>query len=251
MEQYKISQNPGSPKKAAPKGKKKTVKRGAAPKHRDTKSLSPQLIMVAIVFVLVLVFGGVVWAHYFSKPAITLTPTNGTKAGTSANRGGTTKAVPSATLSGIADAIANKKTGDLKVYYAKKVKVIIVKNSVNKTVNSGDVDGLVANPLNSAQTPWDWHVPPSDISAWQQGPYGQYFDGNILVGESNDGTVIIIHFDDNGQIDSIVIVPAGDLTGPAADGTGHGTGQEGNPDSGSTPDTTPVVTPTGGVNATD
>ena len=246
MDQYKISQNPGSSKQGGAKAKSKK-KRVSAPKHRDTQSLSPHLVMGAVVLVLVLVFGGLVWAHYFNKPSSSETAANSNKTASKKGGSGAATTIPEDAVTGVTNAISNNKPADLKVFYAKKVHIIVVRTATNQTVGSAQVESLISNPLNSAQTPWDWHVPPVDLSAWQTGPYGQYFNGNVLVGISADGTVIVVHFDANGQIDSILIVPLADLTTPVPGGGSRGSGST----SGGGSTISPVASPVGGANGSD
>ncbi len=211
MDQYKISQTPGSKKKPVNKGAK-------APKRRQTKSLSPQLVMVGVVVTLALVLGGVVWARYFNN-SVDSPSKSGSSAGTKSGSETVVTAVPEATFNNVTTAINNNKPADLKKYYAKTVKVIILKTNINQSVTAAQVENLISNPLNSAQTPWNWHPSVEDLAAWQSGPYGQYFGDNTIVGISPDGTVISIHIDENGQIDTIFVAPVGDLTDPTTPGS--------------------------------
>ncbi|MDQ5972778.1 MAG: hypothetical protein QG553_937 [Patescibacteria group bacterium] len=211
MDQYKISQTPGSKKKPV----KKTAK---VPKRRQTKSLSPQLVLGGVVVTMVLILGGVVWARYFNKGGDSPAK-SGNAANVKSGGGAAAAAVPEATFNDVTTAINNNKPSDLKKYYAKTVKVIILKTNINQSVTAAQVENLISNPLNSAQTPWNWHPAVEDLAAWQSGPYGQYFGDNTIVGISPDGTVISIHIDDNGQIDTIFVAPVGDLTGPTTPGS--------------------------------
>lgn len=184
--------------------------------------MNPQLVMGGVVIALVLVLGGFVWARYFNKSS----DTPATKSGASANSNGqsqdTVTAVPEATFNDVTAAISNKKPSDLKKYYAKRVKIIILKTNINQSVTAAQVENLISNPLNNAQTPWNWHPSVEDLAAWQSGPYGQYFGDNTIVGISPDGTVISIHIDENGQIDTVFIAPVGDLTSPTPGGSADG-----------------------------
>ncbi|MEO5627326.1 MAG: hypothetical protein ABIQ89_00345 [Candidatus Saccharimonadales bacterium] len=214
MDKYSLSQTPGSKKKAPAKKKLKT------PKSRQTKSVDPKLALIAAVVVLVLILGGIVWARYFRGSEA---PVATSAAEVKKQRADETGEVKAETFDGVTGAISNKNTTDLSKYYAKNVKVVILGKSINQTVSSGLVGNYVNNPLNAAQTPWDWHVSPQDLAAWQQGPYSEYFVGNVIVGISADNTVIVIHIDDNGDIDSIFIAPVGDLVNPPASDTSNPT----------------------------
>ena len=232
MDQYKISQTPG-------KGRKKPAKRKVkTPIRRDARSLDPQMVMVVVVLILVLVLGVVAGAYFFRKsPSNAGSGSNAASKGSSAS--GQVAGVPGPTFTDVTTAIGNKNAAGLKAYYAKRVRVVIIKSSLNQTLGAAQANGVIANPLNAAQTPWDWHVSPGALSAWQTGPYGQYFIGNVLVGIAADGTVISIHFDDNGQIDVVFVAPVGNLTTPATPG-GTSTTTTGG---GTTTTTPPVTTP--------
>jgi hypothetical protein len=252
MEQYKISQNPGGPSSPAPvnSGKKpakapKPPKRGKrktyVPKQRQTRSLDPQLVLGGAVVALLLIFAGVAWAAHLSKskaPAV-----NGGAAATKKTAGGSGKVIPGETYNAVTSAIGDKKPNALNKYYAKSVHVFIRGHNINQTVTGSQAGALVNDYINGAQTPWNWHVSASDLSAWQTGPYGQYFTGNDIVGISNDGLVISITIDDNGQITGIFIAPVGDLTTPGSGGSTSGGGTDnsgGNGGSGGT-STTPAT----------
>ena len=246
MDEYKISQTPGN-KKSAPSTKgKKTTKRKAskAPKARNTKSLSPQYVMGGIVVALVLILAGVAWAHFIAKSD---TSTSGSAASVKdGGKAGSKGIVPGEAFNTVTNAISDKNPSSLNKYYAKNVKVVIRKKGINQTVSGKSVEALIKDVLNSAQTPWDWHVSTAQLSAWQQGPYGQYFTGNVIVGISNDGTVVSIELNNDGEIITVFIAPVGDLTtpgtpAPANDTTGGGT----------TNPTTPTPTPVNSDNAAD
>ncbi|MEO8785189.1 MAG: hypothetical protein ABI221_02695 [Candidatus Saccharimonadales bacterium] len=211
MADYKISQTPDGSKRASPKRRK-------VAKRASSRSFNPQLVMGGIVLVLILVFGGLAWAHFFvAKPQLA--------------SGSTTakpihKPVSAATRSAVTGAIASQQAGNLSAYYGAQVHVVMTKQGINRTLSGAQVSQLINNPLNGAQSPWNWHLPPGDIAAWQTGPYGQYFDGNVIVGQSNDGTVVSVTVDDNGQITTIFVAPVGDLTPPSSGG-GANTGAQG------------------------
>ena len=207
MEQYRISQQPtgGGNKPVKHKNKVK-----AAPR-KQTKSLSPQLILVAVAIIAALLLSGAVFARYMAGKGNTPVAAPGVIA---KERAKETGEVSQATFNGVTDAIGRKQVSGLNGYYANKVRVRILKNNINKTVDAKQVASLINGSINDAETPWNWNVPPGDLSAWQQGPHGEEFIGNVIVGVSPDGTVIVIHIDENGDIDEIFIAPIGDLTNP-------------------------------------
>ena len=206
MDKYKISQSPG---------KKKPTKKTGGPKRRQTRSLDPRMIMSAVVIIMILVLAGLVWARFFNKPATEVT--NGQKS---------SAAQAKANFANVSDSISSKKTSGLSGLYASNVHVVIVGNGTNRTLSASQVNALIDSALKGAKSPWNWHVPASDISAWQQGPYGSYFDGNNIIGESSDGTVVSIIVDDNGQITGVFIAPVDTLTdgGTTTGSSGGGTG---------------------------
>jgi uncharacterized membrane protein YgcG len=237
MDQYKISQNPGSgPKKSVKHKAKSKIK---APKRRDTKSISPQLVMTAVVVVLIMILGGISWAHFFANKVDNTGDKAKQASAKAGNKPGSGGVIPGPAFTNVTGAIGNKDVAVLRQYYAKKVHIVVVKKGVNQTVGAGQVEGIVSNPLNGAVTPWDWHVPAGTISSWQTGPYGQYFTGNVIIGLSSDGTVVSIHFDGNGQIDGIFVAPVGDLTTPSGGGGTGGSGSGGSSGGGSTPVSNP------------
>lgn len=252
MDQYKISQTPGS-KKATPtkKGptKKKTPQRkgSKAPKARLTRSLSPQLVMGGIAGALILILAGIAWAHFVAK---TDAPNTNGANGTSVKKGGASGSsgvVPTETFNDVTTAIGNKNLGVLNKYYAKNVRVIIKKTGVNQNVSGSSVGSLINGLLNSAETPWDWHVSPTQLAAWQQGPYGEHFTGDVIVGVSKDGTVISIEVNPQGEIITIFIIPISDLTPPTTTPPSGGDTTGGD----TTTPTPPAQAPAVGENAAD
>lgn len=236
MDQYKISQTPG--------GKRPVKKKGSRPPKRKFKrTLDPQMIMAVAASVLALIFVGVAVAHFAGKrddPTVTGSSGATTKKGTGS---GSTGIVPGEAFGAVTEGIGNKQPGALNKYYAKTVHVVIPKRKVNQNVAGKSVEALISDLLNGATNPWNWHVPASDLAAWQNGPNGQYFTGNVIVGISQDGTVISVGFNSNGEITTVFIAPVGDLTTPTS-GTGSGgtgTGPGGSSTSPTSPDSTPVT----------
>ena len=218
MDQYKISQNPTPGNKA--KGKKKVkAKKFKGPKHSGTR-LNPKLVAGTLIGVAILVLGGVGWARWFGG-----SHDNGANGQSSKGTVTTPKGtVSNTTYNTVTSAVANKQPSALNALYASRVHVYILGTGVNRSVNASEVGNLLSDPLNGASDPWNWHVSPADLAAWQTGPYGQYFTGNDLIGESANGDVISVSVDSNGQIDSIFVAPVGDLTGGTTTGGTTGSG---------------------------
>lgn len=219
MDQYKISQTPGGKRPAKKKGSR-------PPKRKFKRTLDPQMIMGVVAAVLALILVGAAVAHFAGKRD---DPTAPNSSGTSGKKGGGTAStgiVPGEAFGAVTEGIGNKQPGALNKYYAKTVHVVIPKRKVNQNVAGKSVESLITDLLNGATNPWNWHVPASDLAAWQNGPNGQYFTGNVIVGISQDGTVISIGFNGNGEITTVFIAPVGDLTAPTgtAGGGGSGTG---------------------------
>lgn len=228
MDKYSISQTPaGKGSKNRQIGNK--VNRTKAAK-RQSRSLNPQLVLGGLVLIAVLVLAGLVWMRFFvGSPQAA----SGNNSGQKTNK---TTPVTASKRDAVTAAVDNKQPTGLNHYYAAQVRVIMP--GYNKLLSAADVAKIISNPLNSAQTPWNWHVPPGDLSNWQTGPYGDNFTGNVVVGISNDGTVISIGFDNDGNIDTIFIAPAGDLA-PTTPGGDTTTNPGATPGNGTTPDTTP------------
>ena len=83
---------------------------------------------------------------------------------------------------------------------------------MNETVSCKQAASLIDNAIQNAKNPWNFHLPESDISAWQTGPYGQALSGTDIVGESSNGEVISIGFNNGGQVITVIVVPVGLLT---------------------------------------
>lgn len=255
MDQYKISQNPDGPEDKPPEVHKASHsgRRYHQPRHRNV-TLSPQLIIGAVVAAILLFAAGAAWAHWLSGSNKPATGSSGSSQSSASVRGtGVSTGVTAATFTAVTNAVANKDTSALSSHYAKQVHVRIVASSIDKTLNANEVNALINDPLSGALDPWNWHVSSQQISIWQAGPDGQYFTGNDLIGISSNGDVISIGFDDNGQIDSIFIAPVSDLTGStgsSTDNSGSGTSGTGSgtTDNGGSGSTTSGNTP---VNASD
>lgn len=144
----------------------------------------------------------------------------------------------------VTGAIEQKQPAALDKHLAPRVTVVNVANGTSKTVDAKDVAGLIQS-ITTAQNPWNWIISPQTLAQWQNGPYGQYITPGSLIGQSADGQVIIINFDSNGQIVSIIIIPNADLLLPTPAVSATPTSQpNGTTDTPPTPTPTPVTTDT-------
>ncbi len=232
MEQYKISQKPTGGQSNKTNNHKPVV-----PKHRQTKSLDPRLVVGGVVIAVLLIAGGIFFALRFNKKTPQIHPATHTKERT-------TQPVPGPTFTSVTSAVNNKQPGALNAYYAHNVHVIIKGRTIDQTVNASQVEGLIGSFINGAETPWDWHVSATQIALWQNGPYGDYFNGSVIVGMSQDGLVISIGIDENGQIATVFIAPASELvpnnstTDTTAGSTSGSTGSDSTTGGGTTTSTT-------------
>lgn len=235
MDEYKISQTPDEAPQPEGQAKPNSVKPKKAPKashrpasgHRQTRSLDPQLVLGGIVGVLVLSLVSLVWIRFVNKPAANTTPAKST------SNSATTKPIPVATFNGVTAAIDGHKAADLGHYYAAQVHIVIPGKGVNQTLGANQAAALINSLLNGAQNPWNWHLPAGQIATWQQGPDGQYFQGNVIIGESGDGTVVSIGVDGSGNITSVFITNSDDLAGDGSGGGSTSGGSGGDSTSGS------------------
>jgi len=200
------------------------------PTQKDKSSWLVSVILVIFVLVLglLLVLKLTVWRGESSdakKPAPT--------------KSSSSLQISEQTKNDVTGAIEQKKPEELNKHLAPNVTVVNISTGVTKTVSAQDVAGLII-VIQTAQNPWNWNVSPDLLAQWQQGPYGQYITPGSLVGQSADGQVIIINFDSNGQIISIIIIPNADLLNPIATPSStptSGSGQN------ASPTATPALTP--------
>jgi hypothetical protein len=137
---------------------------------------------------------------------------------------GTTFSIPKKAYQAVTTAISSKDTSILSGTYAKNVHLIIKQNDVNAIVAGSDVNALISGIINGITGSCNWQISTSLLSQWQNGPYGQYFSGNDLVGLCNDGTVISIVFDSGGQIVTVFIAPETSLVTPSSGSTTDSSG---------------------------
>jgi hypothetical protein len=117
-------------------------------------------------------------------------------------------AIDPSTFNSVTSAITNKNTTVLNSLYASQVHIIIFGTLTNEILDNSKVAAVIANSISDAQSPWNFHVPASELAGWQTGPDGQYFDGIDEVGISSNGIVISIGFNTDGQIDTVFVAPS-------------------------------------------
>jgi len=206
MDKYKISQ---TPTKLSPKIIKNFwVSKG------QRKTLNKKTIITSVIVAVIIIIAGIGFAilRLKNKPA--------TPSGALPVHGATVKettppsriyTVPPATFNAVTNAVTNKNASLLGAYFASQVHVIIPGSFINEVISSNDAANLINNGLAGAASPWNFHVPASELSQWQSGPDGQYFNGIDIVGISSNGDVISIGFNNTGQIDSVFIAPVSSL----------------------------------------
>lgn len=215
MERYTVSQHnkPDKPSGPAKSGRSHPIDRFVRQAW-----VVPALLTGAVVIGLGALVALLI-SHYkigSNKPAPAPAAAN-TPSGNS--RGQTAVVTPSispAAKNSIISAVELKLLGNLSSRYAKRVHVVVT-GGINITVASDQVLSYL-NALAGAQNPWNWNIPASTLAAWQQGPYGQYFTGNVLVGESSNGYVVSFGFDQNGDISTVFIATNADLLTSGAAG---------------------------------
>jgi cytoskeletal protein RodZ len=214
MDKYKISQTPG-------KSKPLNLKTFWAPKQQR-KTLRRKTIITSIVVALIIIIVGVVFAaiHLKNKAAPKAGPLpHDTSQKVPAKGSNSIYTISPATFKAVTSAITAKNLSLVGSYYASEVHVTIVNSSINEVLSSANASNIINAGLSGSTNPWDFHVPASELSQWQSGPYGQYFDGIDIVGISSNGDVISIGFNNSGQIDSVFIAPVDVL-----DSSGSSTG---------------------------
>jgi hypothetical protein len=234
MDKYKISQTPEKNKGLDPK-------KFWVPEAQRKRIKKQTIVRNVIIATFIIVLGvGVASLKLRNKPIPHSQAPNqpNTTVAESANSS-SIYSVPAKTFSDVTQAIIADDPSLLGKYFASLVRVDIPGSSVNEIVSGDDVSSIISGGLNGATNPWNFHLPESDISDWQTGPYGQYFDGIDIVGESSNGDVISIGLSNNGQINSILIVPITVLD--------PGSGSDSGPTQ--TPSQTPTPTPLAPSNA--
>lgn len=228
MDKYKISQTPE-------KDKALDLKKFWVPDDQRKRIKKQTIVRNIIIAVFIIVLGvGAATLKLRSKPtAHSQAPTQPNTTVAESNSPSTIYGVPAKTFTDVTQAITADDPSLLGKYFASLVRIDIPNSSVDEVVSGDDVSSIISGGLNGATNPWDFHVPESDISEWQTGPYSQYFDGIDIVGESSNGDVISIGLSDTGQINSVLIIPITTLD----------PGSDSNDDSSQAPTQTSTPTP--------
>lgn len=218
MEHYKISQ---SPTKKAPKPKIKDfwVSKG------QKKTLSKKTVFGTIGGALVVIGVGTVFAVLHIRGQVTPIHTSieplGSNSAPSKGASGPVYAVSQQAFSDASNAVTSNKIEILNSSCALEVRVVIVSSNVNELLPCSSASSLIDNALSKGDDPWNFRIPSSELAYWQTGPYGQYFDGVSVVGESANGEVVSIGYNTSGEIISITIAPSTSLAPPPSNSSNN------------------------------
>jgi len=232
MEHYKISQ---TAKKIPVPAKLKSfwVSKG------QKKTLSPRAIFGTIgVAVVVIGIGVAVVLLFKNRAPVHKSSSIGLPASNSPKNPLYTVSQP--TFVNVTNGVTAKNLTILGSNCASQVQVVIVNSHINETVSCSTAESLVNNALDGAVNPWNFHVMASEIASWQNGPYGQAFDGNDVIGESANGEVISIQFNTSGQITSVTLAPSNSLPGTPSNSSGSSSSSGGTT---TNPSQTPTPSP--------
>lgn len=119
--------------------------------------------------------------------------------------GSTTNSVPIDTKNKVQDAVSNNKYQDLSELLSSEVNVVIGGSGSSIQSVQQAIDSL--NYLNGSSGGWNWNLSPEQLSQLQQGSNAQYFGDNAVIGISNNGYVVSIVVNENGQVDTIFMAP--------------------------------------------
>jgi hypothetical protein len=167
------------------------------------------LIGGALVLIAVGILIGIIFFGSSHKPSQT-EPSSSLTAASKTNT-----VISTSAYNALTTGVANRNLSILGSYCAPKVHVEIVESGVNETIDCKLAASLIDGAIENAKNPWNFHLPESDISAWQTGPYGQELSGTNIVGESANGEIISIGFNNGGQVTTVIVVPVG-LLAPAS-----------------------------------
>jgi hypothetical protein len=203
MDRYKISQSNIKQQLGRP------IKSVRSSSNR-IKSINSKQALALIGGALVLIAIGILIGIIFFGSTHKSSQTESGSSLTAASK--TNSAISASAYNALTTGVANKNLSILGSYCAPKVHVEIVSSGYNETIGCKQAASLVDSALQNAQNPWNFHLPESDISVWQTGPYGQELSGTNIVGESSNGEIISIGFNNSGQVTTVIVVPVGLLT---------------------------------------
>lgn len=106
------------------------------------------------------------------------------------------------TIESIKLAINSGNTAALQSHMAPKIKVILAASEgMGDRTPAQAVQDL--KYIDNAADPWDFALPETTLSSYEEGSYSEYFPEGALVGKSADNYVVSFTFGDNGKISGI------------------------------------------------
>ena len=238
MDRYKISQSNIKQQLGRPI---KSVRSSS----NQIKSINSKQALALIGGALVLIAIGILIGIIFFGSTHKSSQTESGSNLTAASKTNTT--ISTSACNALTTGVANKNLSILGSYCAPKVHVEIVESGVNETISCKQAASLIDSAIESAKNPWNFHLSESNISAWQTGPYGQELSGTNIVGESSNGEVISIGFNNGGQVTTVIVVPVGLLTPTSNSATNNASNTSGsstsNPSKGSNTSNLPPGNP--------
>lgn len=123
----------------------------------------------------------------------------------------TTGTAPTAAVkANIEDAIKSGNTAALEGYMANPVKVVIAASGgVGDKTPAQAVASL--SYIDAGTDPWNFNLPAATLQSYRNGPYGQYFPTNAVVGKSANNYVISFSFNSAGKISTVFMAVNSDL----------------------------------------
>lgn len=119
--------------------------------------------------------------------------------------GSASNSVPTDTRNKVQDAVGNNKYQDLSELMSQEVNVVIGGSGSSTQSVQQAIDSL--NYLNGSSGGWNWSLSPEQLAQLQQGSNAQYFGNNAVIGISNNGYIVSIIVNENGQVDTIFMAP--------------------------------------------
>jgi hypothetical protein len=115
--------------------------------------------------------------------------------------------IPASLVENVSAAISSGNTAALEGYMANSVMVVY---AATEYAGARTPAQAVAdlNYLSSATDPWDFGLSAATIFSYKSGDYGQYFQGNIIVGKSANNYVVSFTINASNKISTVFI--AGD-----------------------------------------
>ena len=119
--------------------------------------------------------------------------------------GSVANTVPIDTKNKVQDAVGSSKYQDLASLLSGSVTVVT--GGSGSAVQSAQQAIESLNYLNGSSGGWNWNLSAEQLAQLQQGSSAQYFGENAVVGISNNGYVVSIIVNENGQVDTIFMAP--------------------------------------------